>query len=193
MRECKMGIEMFRLQEAMVERRPRGFSPFLKAGANPPHRSKGTVRLFGGSREVRVLVADIGPGREHQEDRGVSAECREMDPEWLAVRAIWAAGLDAERGPGQLAQLIGGQIWSNLLEQGGQQPAEVAALLAAFFRDARSSLHLAIYDFRLSDALAAPVIEALTDRLAADLTLIPVTFEWPDARRDPIQTITTRS
>ena len=25
------------------------------------------------------------------------------------------------------------------------------------------------------------------------LTLIPVTFEWPDARRDPIQTITTRS
>jgi phosphatidylserine/phosphatidylglycerophosphate/cardiolipin synthase-like enzyme len=58
-------------------------------------------------------------------------------------------------------------ITVTFLEQGGQQPAEVAALLAAFFRDARSSLHLAIYDFRLSDALAAPVIEALTDRLAA--------------------------
>jgi phosphatidylserine/phosphatidylglycerophosphate/cardiolipin synthase-like enzyme len=53
------------------------------------------------------------------------------------------------------------------LEQDGQQPAEVSALLAAFIRAAQSSLHLAIYVFRLSDALAAPVLEALTDRLAA--------------------------
>ncbi len=53
------------------------------------------------------------------------------------------------------------------LEQQRQQPAEVAALLADFLAAARSSLHLAIYDFRLSDALAAPVVKALRDRAAA--------------------------
>jgi phosphatidylserine/phosphatidylglycerophosphate/cardiolipin synthase-like enzyme len=58
-------------------------------------------------------------------------------------------------------------ITVTFLEQGGQQPLEVAALLADFFRAARSSLHLAIYDFRLSDPLAVPVIEALQDRVAA--------------------------
>jgi phosphatidylserine/phosphatidylglycerophosphate/cardiolipin synthase-like enzyme len=53
------------------------------------------------------------------------------------------------------------------LEQDGQQPTEVAALLADFLGAARSTLHLAIYDFRLSDRLAAPVVQALRDRAAA--------------------------
>ncbi len=58
-------------------------------------------------------------------------------------------------------------ITATFLEQGGQQPSEVATLLAAFFRAARSTLHLAIYDFRLSDSLAAPVVDALRDRVSA--------------------------
>ncbi len=53
------------------------------------------------------------------------------------------------------------------LEQGGQSAAAVAALLAEFIAAARSTLHLAVYDFRLSDATAAPVIEALRGRVAA--------------------------
>jgi phosphatidylserine/phosphatidylglycerophosphate/cardiolipin synthase-like enzyme len=50
------------------------------------------------------------------------------------------------------------------LEQDKQPPAQVAALLADFLGQARTSLHLAIYDFRLSDALAEPVVRALRDR-----------------------------
>src|SRR5439155_6524647 len=53
------------------------------------------------------------------------------------------------------------------LEQNKQPPAAVAQLLAEFIAAARTSLHLAIYDFRLSDALAAPVVQALSDRAAA--------------------------
>jgi phosphatidylserine/phosphatidylglycerophosphate/cardiolipin synthase-like enzyme len=53
------------------------------------------------------------------------------------------------------------------LHQERQAPAEVAGLLAEFITAARSTLHLAIYDFRLSDALAAPVVRALRDRAAA--------------------------
>jgi phosphatidylserine/phosphatidylglycerophosphate/cardiolipin synthase-like enzyme len=53
------------------------------------------------------------------------------------------------------------------LEQDRQQPAEVAALLADFLSAARSSLHIAIYDLRLSDAVAAPVVKALRERAAA--------------------------
>src|SRR5690242_5498172 len=53
------------------------------------------------------------------------------------------------------------------LQQGGQPAAEVAALLAEFLAGARSSLHLAIYDFRLGDVLAEPVVRALRERAAA--------------------------
>jgi phosphatidylserine/phosphatidylglycerophosphate/cardiolipin synthase-like enzyme len=53
------------------------------------------------------------------------------------------------------------------LEQGGQKPEEVAALLAEFLSAARSSLHVAVYDFRLGDALADPVVGALRARAAA--------------------------
>jgi phosphatidylserine/phosphatidylglycerophosphate/cardiolipin synthase-like enzyme len=53
------------------------------------------------------------------------------------------------------------------LEQGKQPPATIAGRLADFLAAARSSLHLAIYDFRLSDPLAAPVVQALRQRAAA--------------------------
>ena len=53
------------------------------------------------------------------------------------------------------------------LQQGGQPPAEVAALLAEFLAGARTSLHLAIYDFRLGEELAGPVVKALCERAAA--------------------------
>lgn len=46
------------------------------------------------------------------------------------------------------------------------QPAKIAARLAAFAAAAHSSVHIAIYDFRLGDALAEPVVTALTDAAA---------------------------
>jgi phosphatidylserine/phosphatidylglycerophosphate/cardiolipin synthase-like enzyme len=53
------------------------------------------------------------------------------------------------------------------LEQGNQQPAQIAALLAEFLAAARSTLHIAVYDFRLSDAVAEPVVRALRERAKA--------------------------
>src|SRR4051794_3448415 len=53
------------------------------------------------------------------------------------------------------------------LEQGGQPPEQVAALLADFLAAARTSLHVAVYDFRLGPALAAQVVAALRGRAAA--------------------------
>jgi phosphatidylserine/phosphatidylglycerophosphate/cardiolipin synthase-like enzyme len=53
------------------------------------------------------------------------------------------------------------------LEQGGQPPQQVAGLLAEFISAARSSLHLAIYDFRLASTTASPVVAALRERSAA--------------------------
>jgi hypothetical protein len=41
------------------------------------------------------------------------------------------------------------------------QPGDVARALGDFISQAKKSVHVAIYDFRLSDALAAPVVEAL--------------------------------
>jgi phosphatidylserine/phosphatidylglycerophosphate/cardiolipin synthase-like enzyme len=53
------------------------------------------------------------------------------------------------------------------LEQDGQPAGQIAALLADFLAGARTSLHLAVYDFRLSDAVAEPVVRALRERSAA--------------------------
>lgn len=58
-------------------------------------------------------------------------------------------------------------IDAGFLEEGGQQASDIAALLAEFISAARSTLHLAIYDFRLSDAVADPVVRALRERAAA--------------------------
>jgi phosphatidylserine/phosphatidylglycerophosphate/cardiolipin synthase-like enzyme len=53
------------------------------------------------------------------------------------------------------------------LEQDRQKPEQIAAQLAEFLSAARASLHIAIYDLRLSDAVGAPVVEALRQRAAA--------------------------
>lgn len=53
------------------------------------------------------------------------------------------------------------------LEQGGQSAADVGGRLAEFLSAARSSLHVAVYDCRLGDAVAGPVVGALRERAAA--------------------------
>ena len=53
------------------------------------------------------------------------------------------------------------------LEQNKQTPAQMAAQLADFLNAAKTSLHIAIYDFRLSAAVAGPVVQALQGRAAA--------------------------
>jgi len=79
----------------------------------------------------------------------------------------------------------------NFLEQDKQPPLEVAHLLAEFLAGARASLHLAIYDFRLSPDLAAPVIQALRDRVAAGVEVRIAydagkpTAQFPQAGADP--------
>src|SRR6266852_1723160 len=67
--------------------------------------------------------------------------------------------------PRKAARLMA--ITTTFLEQGKQKPADIAAMLADFLSGAKTGLHLAIYDFRLSDGLAAPVIKALRDRASA--------------------------
>jgi phosphatidylserine/phosphatidylglycerophosphate/cardiolipin synthase-like enzyme len=58
-------------------------------------------------------------------------------------------------------------ITTTFLEQGKQKPEAIASLLADFLSAAKTSLHLAIYDFRFSDGVGAPVVKALQDRAAA--------------------------
>ena len=53
------------------------------------------------------------------------------------------------------------------LEQDCQTAAQIASLLAEFIAAARKTLHIAIYDFRLSDAVATTVTRALQERAAA--------------------------
>jgi phosphatidylserine/phosphatidylglycerophosphate/cardiolipin synthase-like enzyme len=53
------------------------------------------------------------------------------------------------------------------LQQDGQTAEQIAALLAEFIAGARKSLHIAMYDFRLSDGVAATVARVLQDRVAA--------------------------
>lgn len=86
----------------------------------------------------------------------------------------------------------------SFLEQDGQPPSEVAALLAAFLSAARSSLHLAIYDFRLGDSLAVPVIDALRGRVAAGVD-VRIAYDagkplvsFPQAHADPAPPGTAR-
>ncbi len=53
------------------------------------------------------------------------------------------------------------------LEQGKQSSTQIAELLADFIAQARTSLHIAIYDFRLQKAAAGPIVQALRQRVAA--------------------------
>jgi phosphatidylserine/phosphatidylglycerophosphate/cardiolipin synthase-like enzyme len=75
-------------------------------------------------------------------------------------------------------------IATTFLEQGKQKPAEIAALLADFLSGAKTRLHLAIYDFRVSDAIAAPVIKALRDRAAAGVE-VRIAYDSGGKQRAP--------
>ncbi len=77
------------------------------------------------------------------------------------------------------------------LEQAKQRPEQIAGLLVEFLSKATSSLHVAIYDFRLSDAVAAPILSALQSRVAAGVDVRIVfdagkpTASFPDSGTDP--------
>jgi phosphatidylserine/phosphatidylglycerophosphate/cardiolipin synthase-like enzyme len=58
-------------------------------------------------------------------------------------------------------------ITVTFLQQDRQRPEEIAAQLAEFLRAARTSLHLAVYDFHLSGAASDLVLGALRDRVRA--------------------------
>jgi phosphatidylserine/phosphatidylglycerophosphate/cardiolipin synthase-like enzyme len=57
-------------------------------------------------------------------------------------------------------------ITATFLQENGQSPSAVAAQLAEFLSAARSSLHVAVYDFRLGADVARDVLSALRDRAA---------------------------
>ncbi len=77
------------------------------------------------------------------------------------------------------------------LEQGAQAPAAIAGLLADFIGAARSTLHIAIYDCRLSGAAAETVLSALRQRAAAGVEVKiaydagKLTCNFPAAGCDP--------
>src|SRR5438105_107597 len=84
------------------------------------------------------------------------------------------------------------------LEQDRQPAAQVASLLAEFLAAARTSLHLAVYDFRLSDPVAAPVVKVLRERAAAGVE-VRIAYDagkpnvpFSNAGADPAPTGTAR-
>ena len=85
------------------------------------------------------------------------------------------------------------------LEEGGQTPSDIAALLAEFVAAARSTLHVAVYDFRLGDAVAGPVVRALRERAAAGVEVL-IAYDagkphadFPAAGADPAPPGTART
>src|SRR5947209_3598097 len=82
-------------------------------------------------------------------------------------------------------------ITATFLEQDRQPASQTAELLAEFLHAARASLHLAVYDFRLADDTAVPVLAALRERAAAGVD-VHIVYDagkphakFPDARADP--------
>ena len=77
------------------------------------------------------------------------------------------------------------------LEQGKQAPAQIAGQLAEFLNTAKTSLHMAIYDFRLSEVTAGDVVNALRSRAAAgvDVRIIydagKLQAAFPESGADP--------
>ena len=77
------------------------------------------------------------------------------------------------------------------LEQDKQAPAQIAGQLAEFLNAAKTSLHIAIYDFRLSDVTAGAVVNALRSRAAAgvDVRIVydagKLQVGFPESGADP--------
>jgi phosphatidylserine/phosphatidylglycerophosphate/cardiolipin synthase-like enzyme len=59
--------------------------------------------------------------------------------------------------------MISSMITARTLTDGGQQPIEIANLLAGFLGAAKTSLDVALYDFTLDDATEAVVVGAIED------------------------------
>lgn len=59
----------------------------------------------------------------------------------------------------------------HFLAEGEQRPIDIATMLANFLREARHSLDIAIYDFRLSDPLWQVVASALAEAATAGATV----------------------
>jgi phosphatidylserine/phosphatidylglycerophosphate/cardiolipin synthase-like enzyme len=101
----------------------------------------------------------------------------------------------------QTVSVAGGDIIVDLFQQVGSDPftpsaerlvqiSAVASTIAQFIRGARSTLDIAIYDFRLHDAAEKIVLDAITDRAKAGVavriaydaaTLVDKTPEAPPA------------
>ena len=71
------------------------------------------------------------------------------------------------------------------LRDGGQDPAEIAQALIAFFAAARSSLHAAVYDIRVSDEVEARGRAELR-KVAAEGVDVRLVYELDDEARDPL-------
>lgn len=69
------------------------------------------------------------------------------------------------------ARRAGDTLAVRFLEEGGQQPAEVAAWMARFIEGARESLDLAVYDCHLSREPAGLLRDALRDRSRAGVQI----------------------
>jgi phosphatidylserine/phosphatidylglycerophosphate/cardiolipin synthase-like enzyme len=57
-------------------------------------------------------------------------------------------------------------IETRTLTDGGQTAASIAALLTDFLKSSRESLDIAIYDFKMSDRTAEPVLQAIREAVA---------------------------
>ena len=86
-------------------------------------------------------------------------------------------------------------IWHRTLTDGGQRPADIAQILAAFLAEARERMDIAIYDFSLSSAVETPIHEAITAarsrgvsvRIAYNIDRTDRVPVPPPARTDPEQ------
>jgi phosphatidylserine/phosphatidylglycerophosphate/cardiolipin synthase-like enzyme len=77
-------------------------------------------------------------------------------------------------------------IHVHTLRDGGQDPAEVADALIAFFAGAQESIHAAVYDIRVSDEMEARGRAALrraAEERGVDVKLV---FELEEEGRDPL-------
>ncbi|MGH2560562.1 MAG: phospholipase D-like domain-containing protein [Thermomicrobiales bacterium] len=80
---------------------------------------------------------------------------------------------ESQHGPAVIGTTrnAGDTIAVHFLEEGGQQPAEVAVWIATFIAGAHETLNLAVYDCRLSAEPAGILREALHDRLRAGVRI----------------------
>src|SRR5215470_11191079 len=95
----------------------------------------------------------------------------------MAMQTVSAAGGKIEV---MLLQQVGSDPFTPTLERAAQI-SEVASRIARFISEARSTLDIAIYDFRLRDEAAAIIADALRER-AKNKVVIRIIY---DATTEP--------